>query len=90
MMGFGSAELRSVILKEFTILTLTASFFGSLGSILISFVLAKVLFDGLWIPMLSLPLMVTFTLAIIAAILSWFSSRKIFKRKTIDLVRPFA
>jgi putative ABC transport system permease protein len=90
MMGFGSAELRSVILKEFTILTLTASFFGSLSSILISFVLAKVLFDGLWIPMLSLPLMVTFTLAIIAATLSWFSSRKIFKRKTIDLVRPFS
>ena len=90
MMGFGSVELRSVILKEFTLLTLTASFFGSLGSIVISFVLAKVLFDGLWIPMLSLPLMVTFTLAIIAAILSWFSSRKIFKRKTIDLVRPFA
>jgi len=90
MMGFGSGELRSVILKEFVVLTLTASFFGSVGSIIISFVMAKVLFDGLWIPMLSLPIMVTLTLGIIAAGLSWISSRKIFKRKTIDLVRPFA
>ncbi len=90
MMGFGSSELRSVILKEFVLLTLTASFFGSLGSIVISFVLAKVLFDGLWIPMLSLPIFVTLTLGLIAAGLSWFSSRSIFKKKTIDLVRPFA
>jgi putative ABC transport system permease protein len=90
MMGFGSGQLRSVILKEFVLLTLTASFFGSFGSIIISFVLAKVLFDGLWIPMLSLPLFVTLTLGFVAAGLSWFSSRSIFKRKTIDLVRPFA
>ncbi|MCO4793705.1 MAG: FtsX-like permease family protein [Bacteriovoracaceae bacterium] len=90
MMGFGANELRSTIVKEFVILTFTASFFGSLGSIIISFVLAKVVFDGLWVPILSLPIIVTLVLGLIAAALSWYSSKNVFKMKTIDLVRPFS
>lgn len=71
-------------------MTITASLFGSLGSILVSFALAKILFDGLWTPMISLPLVITVSLGLITMLMCWISTGKLFGRKTIELVMPFS
>jgi putative ABC transport system permease protein len=89
IMGFGKQQLQNMTIKEFVIITVTASLFGSLGSIMVTFLLAKVLFDGLWLPSLLLPLVTTLSLGIIVSLLSWMSAKSTFKKKTVDLIQLF-
>ncbi|MBT7608145.1 MAG: FtsX-like permease family protein, partial [Bacteriovoracaceae bacterium] len=89
IMGFSKLQLQQMTIKEFVIITIAASLFGSLGSIIITFLLAKVLFDGLWLPSLHLPLMTTISLSLIVTLLSWLSAKSTFCKKTVDLIQLF-
>jgi putative ABC transport system permease protein len=89
IMGFSRRQLQSITIKEFVIVTIIASLFGSLGSILVTFLLAISIFDGLWLPSLALPLLITVSLGLIVTLLSWATAHSTFKKKTVDLIQLF-
>lgn len=86
LLGISSKQLRKILIKEFQFLSLAAAVFGSLGSIMISFGLAWVLFDGLWKPLILLPGLTIITLLVVVYILCWLSSAKIFRTRSRDLI----
>jgi putative ABC transport system permease protein len=89
LLGAKRKVLSALMIKEFSLLTFFAAIVGSLGALIISFVFAELLFDGLWSPLIFYPVLLICLMTLLVAILSYLVSFKLFSKKTLELVAPF-
>ncbi len=89
ILGAKKKFLETMLIKEFCLLTFFASLFGLLSAVIVSFIFSKMLFDGLWAPLVFSPFMILVGLVLLVALLCFLVSKKILKKRSAELVRPF-
>ncbi len=83
ILGADFSVILKATLKEFGLLGTGAAVLGSLLGLAASFVIAKVLFQGLWQPSWVVPLTVTFALVAVCLLTSYIATKRILAEKPV-------
>jgi putative ABC transport system permease protein len=87
VLGYRSAQVRNIFLFQHLAIGLLAGIVGAITSLVVSFGISFVLFDGLWVWQWQAPTFSVLSLIVLSFCVSYFSSRQIFLTKANVLLR---
>lgn len=87
VLGYRSAQVRNIFLFQHLAIGLSAGIVGAITSLVVSFGISFVLFDGLWIWQWQVPTFSVLSLIALSFCVSYISSKQIFLTKPNILLR---
>jgi putative ABC transport system permease protein len=87
VLGAKFFEIRSAIQLEFGLLGFGAALAGTALSYVVSFILANVLFEGVWIFTWKIPLLALLGVAVLSVVTATFATRRVLREKPLRLLQ---